>query len=375
MSQFGLIGNSTEPEDDDRRPGKFSGPLSVMLALLVVLGVGLLLFLGGRAVVGWISDLFDPPPDYPGPGTGSVVITVEPGDTPTDVSVDLFTEDVVASQEAFIDAAKDDPRSSEMQPGAYEMQRQMAAEDALEILVDPTNRITNEVTIREGLREEDVLATFSAASGTPLGRWEEAASKGNAIGLPNYAGGDAEGYLFPATYELEPGDSQTDTLRATTTRFKEMAEEVALVPGAEQIGMGPGEVVTIASIVQAETGPDEADLGKIARVIYNRLAMDLPLQMDSTVAYAVGESTVFVTEEEKAVDSPYNTYLYTGLPPGPIGNPGQAAVEAALNPTPGDWLYFVTVNLDTGETKYATTLEEHEQNVAELEQWLEENPS
>jgi UPF0755 protein len=126
--------------------------------------------------------------------------------------------------------------------------------------------------------------------------------------------------------------------------------------------------------VQAEARLPE-DFAKVARVIYNRLEDGQPLQMDSTVAYANDVYTVFTSDEQRAVDSPYNTYLYPGLPPGPINSPGSQALEAALNPAEGSWRYFVTVDLETGETKYADTFEEHESNVAELQAWIVENPS
>ena len=150
--------------------------------------------------------------------------------------------------------------------------------------------------------------------------------------------------------------------------FNSTAQEIGLETGAAALGLSPEQVVTIASIVQAE-GRHVEDLGKIARVIYNRLAAGTPLQMDSTVNYLTGKSDPAASAADLQIDSPYNTYKYPGLPPAPICNPGKAALAAALNPPAGNWFFFVTVNPDTGETKFASTAAEHEANVAEFRAW------
>ena len=137
------------------------------------------------------------------------------------------------------------------------------------------------------------------------------------------------------------------------------------------------ETLIIASIVEGEVSGD-ADRGKVARVVLNRLEPGPPsyglLQMDSTVHYAEQQrGKAGTTDEQRASDSPYNTYVQPGLPPGPIGNPGAASIEAAADPAEGDWYFFVTVDPDTGETKFATTLDEHNQNVQEFQAWCAEN--
>ncbi len=128
--------------------------------------------------------------------------------------------------------------------------------------------------------------------------------------------------------------------------------------------MTPEEVLTMASILEFEASRDE-DYPKVARVIYNRLDTGMPLQFDATVAYANDKSgTVYTTDAERALDSPYNTYKNTGLPPGPIGSPGEKTIRAALNPSSGDQRFWVVVNLRTGETRYAHSYAEHLKNVA-----------
>ena len=128
----------------------------------------------------------------------------------------------------------------------------------------------------------------------------------------------------------------------------------------------------IASLVQAEGHPN--DYGKVSRVIYNRLAAGMPLQLDATVNYVLKKSEINLSPDQIATDSPYNTYKNTGLPPTPINQPGEAAMTAALQPDEGDWLYFVAVNPDTGETKFTSDYNEFLQFKKEFEKYVAENP-
>jgi UPF0755 protein len=160
-------------------------------------------------------------------------------------------------------------------------------------------------------------------------------------------------------------------IAAATDRFRQVTTELDFEAAAEANGLTPLEALTVASIVEREVARPE-DRPKVARVIYNRLAQDMRLQMDSTVHYASGErGSVWTSDEARASDSPYNTYKHKGLPPGPIASPGAAALEAAVNPADGDWLFFVAVNLDTGETRFTSTAAEHQQAVDELHAWCE----
>jgi len=156
------------------------------------------------------------------------------------------------------------------------------------------------------------------------------------------------------------------------TQYKAVAKEIQLEASAKKLKRSPYEVVTVASIIEKEVNREE-DRAKVARVIYNRLAKDKKLQMDSTVTYAENLKGTTTTAKQRQSRSPYNTYRYKGLPPGPIAAPGRAALQAAAQPEKGKWLYFVTVNLDTGETKFATTKAEHDRNVAEFQAWCQAN--
>jgi UPF0755 protein len=381
MSQFGLIPGVEDDSDQAgrhprrqrRRKGRHSGRLAVVLSLVVVAGVlagGLWLAQNALSEVGGF--LTRAPEDYPGPGTGSVTIIVAEGQTLADVGETLEANGVVASAAAFTQEAALEEAATSVQPGTYNLPQRIPAADALAILLDPANRVTDAVLVREGLRVPQTVEAYVVQAGMDQAALEAALADTATLGLPAYADGQPEGFLFPATYDVEPSTTEAAAMQAMTAAFSQVATSIELEQRAAALGFTPREIVTIASIVQAEARLEE-DFGKIAQVIYNRLEAGMPLQMDSTVAYANGVVTVFTTDEQRAVDSPYNTYQVTGLPPGPINSPGEEALEAALSPTEGPWTYFATVNLDTGETKYATTFEEHQANVAELQRWIADN--
>ena len=181
--------------------------------------------------------------------------------------------------------------------------------------------------------------------------------------LPDYAGGNPEGFLFPASYQIGPDTTARSLLQSMVTKFDQVSRQLGINQGAAALGRTPRQIVTIASLVQGEARLPK-DFGKVARVVYDRLEIGMKLQFDSTVHYAVGkDGNVATTPQDRDVDSPYNTYKYAGLPPGAIDSPGAAALRAALHPTPGKWLYFVTVNTKTGKTLFADTYAEHLRNV------------
>jgi UPF0755 protein len=349
------------------RPRRSSHKPSVwrrLLVIVVALGV-----LGGGLAVAYtylrpvIAGVFEAN-DYPGPGSGEVEFKVEQGDSGLAIAEGLVKADVVKSSKAYLDAAKNDPKSTGIQPGTYELKKQMSAKDALAVLVDPKHRITTDVTIREGLWASEVYDTLSQQTGVPVSDYEKAAKDGAALGLPESAKGNVEGYLFPAVYSFEPGSTAQDQLKAMVAQSVKRLDALGVEPAQME------QVVIVASLVEAEARREE-DRPKVARVIENRLAKKMPLQLDSTVNYAVGKHGITTTDEDRASKSPYNTYVRLGLPPGPIGNPGESAIRAAVNPAEGSWLFFVTVNPETGETKFATTYAEHQEYVLEFQAWCQ----
>ncbi|MDR8412215.1 endolytic transglycosylase MltG [Nonomuraea sp. 3-1Str] len=331
-----------------RSRGRFIAPL---LAFIILAGI-----IGGGGYFGyqWISGALVPD-DYTGQGQGNVVIEIKEGQSASDVAVELERQGVVASARAFTNAAASANMSSKLQPGSYTMRKRMSAANAVKLL-DSGNRLLVRVTVKEGLRLSDTLTQLAQKTGKPQKEFLAAARDARALDLPKYAKGKPEGYLFPATYEFQPKDTPADILGKMVERFGEAADKAGLEESARSLGHTPGEIVTIASIIQAEAGRYE-DMPKIARVIYNRLDRQPPmnLKMDSTVMYGLNKYRTAATLAETRINTKYNTYMHAGLPPGPIGNPGDHAIEAALNPAKGDWLYFVATDPKSNITKFATT--------------------
>ena len=346
-----------------RRKGRgLKGCVAVLIALAVLVGGFWLVLTRG---VEFVSDQFQGPDDYPGPGTGQVEFTVNQDDLAAEIGRNLKAAGVTASVQAFTDAAAAEPASSGIQVGDYELQKEMKAADVVEVLIDPANIVSfPTVTIPEGLRLVDIVSTLADNTDFSEKQWNAALEQPDRLGLPDYAEGNAEGYLFPATYEIKPRMKPVDVLAAMVARWREAADAAGLEERAAELGKTPAELMVIASLVEAEGRGD--DMPKIARVIYNRL--DGPgdqggtnglLQIDASVNYGLDQELgVALTTEQLQQDTPYNTYTRPGLPPTPIEAPGDAAIAAAANPEEGGWYYYVTVDLATGETKFAETYDE-----------------
>jgi len=317
-----------------------------------------------RGAISDVKEMFAGPEDFAGPGSGEVTFVIDPGQTVRSMGAELEELGVVASTDAFVDAAAQDDRSTRIQAGTYLLKREMKAADVVAILVDPANVSTTTVTVPEGLRVVDIVALI--AKNTDFTKKDlDAALRSPELGLPDYAGQNPEGYLFPATYTISPDDTAASLLKDMVDRWKKAAADAGLDAAAQRLGYTPHELMTIASLVQVE-GKTADDMAKIARVILNRVenpgtaGQTGRLQIDATVDYALDRKlTVGLTQEEREnTDSPYNTFRVVGLPPGPISAPGDDAIKAALDPPAGDWYYYVTVNLRTGETKFAASYEE-----------------
>ncbi|MEE1738278.1 endolytic transglycosylase MltG [Streptomyces sp. BE147] len=216
--------------------------------------------------------------------------------------------------------------------------------------------------IPEGRRASQVYEAIDRALGVAAGTTGKAVPTAG-LALPAEARGNPEGYLFPATYPVDSGTTPESLLRyMVDTALKRFGAD-HITAGAQRNSVSVYQTVTIASVVQAEADTG-TDMGKVARVVYNRLARDMPLQMDSTLNYALKRSTLDTTTGDTRIDSPYNSYEHKGLPPTPIGNPGEQAMKAAISPTPGPWLYFVTVK--PGDTRFTDSYAEQMKNVEEF---------
>jgi UPF0755 protein len=316
------------------------GAVAVLLSLLLIGGLGAGGLLGVRALVGTVRGAGD---DYSGEGSGTVVVQVHTGDTASDIATALTRAGVVKSATAFRRAANADARSRGLQPGFYQLKRRMSAGEALALMLDPVALVQSRVTVPEGTTAAATLDLLARHAGIPVESSRGALARPAELGLPGYAKGRAEGFLFPATYRFPPGTTAGQALTEMVRRYQRAADELGIDAKAGAVGRTPYEVLIVASIVQGEAKLPE-DFPKVATVIYNRLARGMPLQMDSTINYVLPERKGHLTTADININSPYNSYRVPGLPPTPIGAPGEMALRAALSPAPGALLYFVTID-------------------------------
>jgi len=218
------------------------------------------------------------------------------------------------------------------------------------------------LVIPEGWRATQIYAAVDKSLTLPAGSTKKAVAKAG-LKLPKDAEGNPEGYLFPATYPVGRKATPESLLSFMVDTAGRKFNGAPVAAGAQRNAMNVYQAVTVASIVQAEAA-SKADMGKVARVVFNRLERGMPLQMDSTINYALNRATLKTSAGDTKLDSPYNSYLRMGLPPTPIDNPGEEAMRAAISPPPGDWLYFVTVK--PGDTRFTANYQEHQRNVAEF---------
>ncbi len=274
--------------------------------------------------------------------TSQVEIVIEDGDTGTQIAQKLEKAGVIKASKVFYKVAINDKRSNSISPGIHKIDLKISARSALEQLLDPKRNLGLFGFI-EGLRKNEILDLL-AKSKLVTGKLTPTI-KPDAL----YKSDNLEGFLFPAQYSFSPGTLLDDAVNQMVQRFNLAAKESKIDQGYKEFS--PLELVTIASIIQAEGDPQ--DFTKIAQVIYNRLKIGMPLQMNTTVEYAANlRGKIRLPYKQLEVNSRYNTYKYRGLPPGPIGNPGQAALNASVNPESGDWIYFITVKpQDTRFTK------------------------
>ncbi|QKV67763.1 MULTISPECIES: endolytic transglycosylase MltG [Streptomyces] len=352
-----------EPRGRERRGGKGKSKGKskgkqrngcACLVVAVVLAGGL----GGAAYYGYdfYQSRFGPAPDYVGEGTGEVQVTIPAGASLSQMGNLLKKEDVVKSHDAFVAAATKDGVAP-IQAGVYTLRQQMSADAAVAMLTDPAQ--LNTLIIAEGMRASQIFTAIDLKLELAEGTTEEAAENGD-IGLPEWAEGEVEGFLFPARYDVGDDTTPEDLLSQMVDRAEAEFAEIDLEGQAETLGFTPREVIIIASLVQAEAQLPE-EFGKVSRVIYNRLEVNQALGFDSTINYVRDNHSLDVSIEDTKIESPYNTYKYPGLPPGPINNPGHQAFEAAAEPTEGDWLYFVTVK--PGDTRFEVEYEKHLEHV------------
>jgi UPF0755 protein len=344
---------------------------NIVAALIVIIVLGG----GAYAVVQWGLPLFEglgstqdgPAEDYPGPGTGEVEVSIPAGATGTAMAEILVEADVVASSRAFTRAFAANPDAAGIQPGTYRLLLQMRAADAVAALLNSENKVQTNVTVPEGFRVTQILERLASTTGVTIEEFQAAMADPAATGLPAEAGGNYEGWLFPATYTFEPGTTPVQMISTMIAETVRVLDERAVPVESRE------ELLIKASLVERESpGADASPM--MARAIQNRLDIGMKLDIDASVAYGANKSGVDLTTADlEDANNPYNTYVHAGLPPGPIASPGTVSIDAVLNPAAGPWKFWVTVNLDTGETRFAETFEEHLQNQELLRQWQAEN--
>ncbi|MFG3111573.1 endolytic transglycosylase MltG [Streptomyces tendae] len=357
---------------EDRRTrggGKPKKRRSGCACLVVCLVLG-----GGVAGVGYFGyqfyqDRFGAAPDYAGDGNGEqVTVTIPKGAGGSTIGQELKRQGVVKSVDAFIAAQQSNPRGKSIQDGVYTLQKEMSADSAIELLLSPKSR--SNLIIAEGKRNADVYKLIDKRLEVKDGTTAKVAkSEYKSLGLPDWAlnhkdvKDPLEGFLYPSSYSAAKGQKPEDVLKQMVARANEQYEKIGLEQKAEGLGLeGPWELLTTASLVQAE-GKTHDDFRKMAEVIYNRLKTDntetnQKLQFDSTFNYLMRQSKIHISESEINTNpDPYNTYYHRGLPPGPISNPGEEALQAALNPTEDGWIYFVATD-GVKKTEFAKTHDE-----------------
>ncbi|WP_406299402.1 endolytic transglycosylase MltG [Embleya sp. NBC_00888] len=384
MSDLGLRMES-EPrsrrrgKDDNSRGGrrgrgrkkKNRSGCAVSLALVIVLAV---IGGGGYWAYGFLKDRFGPPPDYSGSGSGSLVVEIKQGWATPQMANELKKVGVTKSVEAFTKVAREDKdqRASKIQPGAYTMAKRMSAKAAFEILVNPKNK--QDYIVRPGIRATQVYESLAKALKVPKEK-VEAAAKDPSLGLPEYAKGNIEGFLYPASYIAAPGMDPLVVLKDMVAKAVKEYDKLGLPAKAQAMGKSPYDLIIIASLVEAE-GKTTDDKGKVAQVIYNRLGKNMTLGLDSTVNYYLNKSNIQLTNKElNDASNPYNTRVKKGLPPGPIGSPSKAALDAAVAPPAGKFLYFVTVDPIAGTTKFTDNDADFQTYKAELAKWIKDHPT
>ena len=332
--------------------------LIALVAIVLMVGIGLF---AAKDTIRWGMDVVSGR-EFVGEGHGNALITIQPGDTGEQVAKALFEAGITASYSAtYREILREE---AAFFPGQYKLALGMSSGSAVSTLVKGGTRVEVKVLIKEGWRATQIFEALSKTYDVPLSTFSKVTTSD--LDLPAEAL-NLDGYLFPATYSFTPGQSAISMLRAMHERMQIELDKLGVTKAQEH------KVLTLAALVQRE-GRSANDFSKMARVFLNRISTGMRLQSDATVSYGANTATVATTAEQRANNNPWNTYLHDGLPAGPISAPGSAALTAALNPTVGDWLYFCTVNLETGETEFNATYAGHLKSVAKWQAWMAAHP-
>ncbi|GAA2512209.1 endolytic transglycosylase MltG [Winogradskya humida] len=363
-----------------RRPGEGRAPIALLVVVVLVGVLGIGGYLGRSRIQAYL-----PAADYDGAGTEAVQVTIAQHSTLTTMGDTLVTKDVVQSTRAFVDAADANPKGQNIGPGTYNLKKHMSGAAAVTLLLDPKARVVNGVPIPEGTTANGVYAILAESTGLKVDDFKKAAKDPKALGVPDLwfertdgqrVTKSIEGFLFPATYEFPKKGTAAEYLKLMVKQFMTVADSINFVKRAEDDRkISPYEVLTVASLSQAEAG-NKDDLGKVSRTAYNRLYGDnsdqLPckcLEYDVGINYyyqLTGKPTKpsgkMTRAELRDPKNPYRLHDKEGLTPTPINNPGKAALEGALDPPKGDWLFFVATDKQ-GHSVFTRDYQKHLQNI------------
>jgi UPF0755 protein len=337
---------------------------AVIVFFLVIVGVFAFIFKDN------IEDVIAGNADYSGQGIPSVSVEIPEGSSIKAIARILKDGDVVKSVNAFVDTAQGS--NSTISTGAYILNKQMSARNALEFLTDGKHRSDIVIQIPEGKTAKEVFSIAASASDLPISDFEKLADNSGLIGLPTEAGGNIEGWLFPSTYSYP----RTKPITAEKILSDMVSKTITTLNSLGVKESDREDVLKKASIAQMEVNSKEY-FAKVARVIDNRLdtnATGQMLGMDTVNAYGLGKRALDLTQADLEADNPYNSRIHSGLPPTPITNPGEEAIYATLHPAEGDWIYFITVNLRTGETRFTDSSAQFEEWVQEMNENMANDP-
>jgi UPF0755 protein len=335
-----------------QKPRRRRGVSAGMIALIAIFAM-----LGGAGYAGYhFYRLYQAKHmSYSGNGHGSVTVLVKQGETGDQLGPELVRLGVVGSQDSWASYLLTQSTSNSLQPGEYRLHLQMGNAQAWAMLTNAKYRINSTVTIVDGQRLSVILAALAKESKVPLSQFQSAIKDTAALGLPPYASGNPEGYLYPDTYDIVPGSTTAlSILKMAVHQFNLEATKLNLAAGARRTGFTEAHIIIGASLLEAEVPPRY--YADVAEVIDNRLNSGMTLGLDSTVAYATKKYIYNLSSSDLKVNSPYNTFTHAGLPPGPIDSPDAAAIEAFLHPSTGhNWTYFVTINKQ-GLTRFTNSV-------------------
>ncbi len=355
---------------------RLKGWIAVLVSLAVVVGGGW--FVGTRAWDAFMD--FRTKEDYISvAGTDDVEVAIASGSTMMQIAQVLQDANVIKSADTFRQYARSRPdEAAKIQAGTYRMRTEISSQSAFDRLVDPANLVRNMMRVPEGLRLSETLAQIAERAKIPLEELQAIVDNPGDLGLPEWAAGRPEGFFYPETYEIGSNPTPLSVLQIPVAHFKKVAAEMNFEERAKASpAQDPYQALVMASLVEREATSDE-DRHKVARVFYNRMAKGMAMESDATVAYANGTTgRVATTVKEREIDSPYNLYLQKNagkLMPTPITSPSRSAMDAAVEPTEGNWLFFVVVDLDTGETVFSDTFEQHQAAVRQWQAWCDRSP-